>query len=331
MKNIEEEIRLLLKTYLDTYFLNRDFIGTMKMIGPGVSGFGTGLDERAYNYNDFEVLFTRDFEQAPERVNYEIIDSIINGFGDHTGIAWCELNIRTHIMDQEVKINNLRLSLVFIKSQDKWLIEHMHISLPTDAHEGDETYPIKELEDRNKVLERMVEEKTRSLHEAVKEISRIAVTDKLTGLFNRNRIDEAINQEIHRAKRYKKNFSIILMDIDYFKEVNDSCGHLTGDKVLAQFSRLLNDHTRETDILGRWGGEEFIIICPETDLDEALLLAEKLRHAVESYQFLEINKRTASFGVVDYQVCDTYDSLISRVDAALYQSKNHGRNCVYCG
>ncbi|WP_281558102.1 diguanylate cyclase [Thalassomonas sp. RHCl1] len=159
-------------------------------------------------------------------------------------------------------------------------------------------------------------------------LAKAAVTDKLTGLFNRHKADAVLEAEINRARRYGNQFSVILIDIDYFKQVNDKFGHQTGDMVLSLFAKLLIKHTRKNDLAARWGGEEFIIVCPETGLRKCNLIAQKLRKAAEEAEFPIVKKQTASFGVAAFTAPESLAQLISRVDAALYLAKKSGRNQV---
>lgn len=119
---------------------------------------------------------------------------------------------------------------------------------------------------------------------------------------------------------------MIIFDIDYFKSVNDTFGHLVGDKVLIETAKLISKNLRKADVFGRYGGEEFIIICTETNLNSAYLLAEKLRINIEKHLFDEVGQKTISLGVSKLNVADTFDSLIKKADSALYNSKNRGRN-----
>lgn len=153
-------------------------------------------------------------------------------------------------------------------------------------------------------------------------------TDKLTNLMNRSRIDEILLLEVKRAKREGHSFSVILVDIDYFKDVNDTYGHQAGDIVLTEFSLLLSNNIRETDYLGRWGGEEFLVICPNTDIEGAYTLAETLRKVVEKATFSFIGHKTASFGVAEFRKIDILENLFKNVDDALYTAKTEGRNQV---
>ncbi|MBT4890894.1 MAG: diguanylate cyclase [Rhodospirillales bacterium] len=161
-----------------------------------------------------------------------------------------------------------------------------------------------------------------------KEIERLSVTDQLTGLYNRRHLDDVLDSEIARHKRYGGALSLIICDIDKFKSVNDDLGHQAGDKVLVAFAGLMQSCIRQTDTIGRWGGEEFAVICSETSLENALVFAEKLRAVVEAGDFSIERQVTASFGVSEFGTSDTPDLLLSRADKALYMAKDHGRNCV---
>lgn len=163
-----------------------------------------------------------------------------------------------------------------------------------------------------------------------KRIEVISITDALTGIFNRLKLDEVLKSEHRRYTRYGQKFAAILFDIDYFKKVNDTYGHLIGDKVLQEMSALGKKHLRDTDVLGRWGGEEFMIIAPSTDSAGATFLAEKLRQAIEDYEFTTAGNITASFGiaVIKEDEKQGFDHLLKRMDEALYKAKEQGRNRV---
>lgn len=323
-----EEINSAFYKYLDIYFKERDLEKTLSMLSPNITGYGTGFDEKSYNHKDFTKLYERDITQAPNSISYDILKITTNSPTKNIGIISCELNISTEIMNQEIKLNNLRLSSVFIKNNLEWLMEHMHISFPTNAHGENEPYPIKELEERNILLEKLVKEKTKKLEIALEKNHKLAITDHLTGLNNRVEIEKSLQKELNRATRYNSYFSLMIIDIDYFKKVNDTYGHLTGDNILVSFANILLTDTRNTDIVGRWGGEEFLIICPETNSFQAKLLSEKLRKAISEFCFDTIKSLTSSFGVTSFENGDTIDKIISRADKALYQAKDQGRNTV---
>lgn len=160
-----------------------------------------------------------------------------------------------------------------------------------------------------------------------RELEALSTTDKLTGLFNRMKLDEALANEVVRAERYEAPLSVILMDIDHFKMVNDKLGHQAGDKVLIDVAQKLQANMRVVDILGRWGGEEFLIISPETDISGAFTIAEKLRTDLESWD-VQCVSATGSFGVAEFTKGDDPAELLRKADRALYRAKEKGRNRV---
>jgi len=163
------------------------------------------------------------------------------------------------------------------------------------------------------------------------ELEYTAITDRLTGLYNRTKLDEVLSYEITRAERFKSPFALIILDIDYFKKVNDSFGHQVGDKVLVEIANLLKNNSREIDTVGRWGGEEFLIICPETDKEGATKLAEHLRNKISQHSFDIVGSKTASFGISIYKTNDTEQVVVAKADEALYRAKDNGRNRIEVG
>ncbi|MDP1652786.1 MAG: diguanylate cyclase [Rhodocyclaceae bacterium] len=162
----------------------------------------------------------------------------------------------------------------------------------------------------------------------------LARTDVLTGLANRRAFDEAGQLEIQRAQRYATPLSLVITDLDYFKAINDQYGHHVGDRVLQHFALILSESVRNVDLVGRWGGEEFAILMPGTDLEEAVQVAERMRVAVADAPRIEglAGGYTASFGVAAFRSdTPTMVSLLGRADAALYDAKNKGRNRVEVG
>lgn len=161
---------------------------------------------------------------------------------------------------------------------------------------------------------------------AKKELEKIASIDTLTGIYNRRMVDEFIKIEVESQKRHSSGLSVIMIDIDHFKDVNDTYGHQIGDIILAQTAKLIIENSRKSDISGRFGGEEFIIICPQTTSESALVLAEKIRVAIERFEFEHVGYKTISLGISTFEDNDTVESLIKKADTALYQAKNSGRN-----
>ena len=154
----------------------------------------------------------------------------------------------------------------------------------------------------------------------------LSITDELTHIGNRKFYSDILSKQLILAQRYRHPFSLILLDIDLFKKINDSLGHDTGDKVLKEYTRLISYTLREVDNFCRIGGEEFVIVLPHTTKDKAYQLAEKLRKLVEAHK--KVTSVTMSFGVVEYKKGDDEESIFSRVDKALYRAKEGGRNKV---
>lgn len=161
-----------------------------------------------------------------------------------------------------------------------------------------------------------------------KRVEELSITDRLTGLYNRLKLDELFAYNLHVAKRHHLAFSIILLDIDNFKLVNDTYGHQVGDSLLQEIAHILKTNVRIEDAAGRWGGEEFLLVLPGSDLESATRLAEKLRSLIESKVFLYVGHCTASFGVSSYHEKNNEKDMIARADAALYRAKSNGRNWV---
>jgi diguanylate cyclase (GGDEF)-like protein/hemerythrin-like metal-binding protein len=173
-------------------------------------------------------------------------------------------------------------------------------------------------------------EKHREAEGRAREMARRADTDELTGILNRSGFNETFSREFSRALRYRQPLSLVLVDIDHFKNVNDHYGHPAGDKVLAATARLLESRVRESDTVARWGGEEFAVVAPMTDAAGAVRLAEKIRGLMEVTHLGPVGAVTASFGVSQMRPEDTIEAMLHRVDDALYQAKESGRNQVRC-
>jgi len=184
-------------------------------------------------------------------------------------------------------------------------------------------------------LEGLISERTKDLIEKNKELEQLnqklkhmSVTDGLTGLMNRRSLDESLLNEYDRYIRYKENFSVLIIDVDRFKLVNDVYGHLVGDRVLKRIANALINITRAVDIVGRWGGEEFLVICPNTEYNEAVEVAEKIRSYISKIKFMEVGQVTCSIGVSSVSEHMAIKDLVKDADDKLYQSKANGRNKV---
>ena len=160
------------------------------------------------------------------------------------------------------------------------------------------------------------------------ELRNLSEKDALTNTYNRRYFTRELGEEIERAKRSGKSFSVIMLDIDYFKRINDNFGHNTGDLVLKSVAEFINNRIRKTDILARWGGEEFVMFLPYTSVKSAVFLAEQIRKTLSEKEIPAVGRVAASLGVAGYMPGDTVDSLINKADNMMYEAKSAGRNCV---
>ncbi len=180
-------------------------------------------------------------------------------------------------------------------------------------------------------LEAIVEERTRSLREKTRELEEQVIRDNLTKLFNRRYADDLLAEQVERTKRHAQSFTIALADIDFFKRINDTHSHATGDAVLRRVAEILAERCRKTDVVARYGGEEFLLCFPHTDLRHARLLCEQLRSAVEDDPWAETGVAagvTISFGIAEYRGESSADAFVSSADRQLYAAKHAGRNRV---
>ncbi|WP_455756605.1 PAS domain S-box protein [Sulfurimonas sp.] len=195
----------------------------------------------------------------------------------------------------------------------KWVLDYTAIQ---KDDEGNITHYIGYISDISKMQEAFVKVESK------------AYVDELTGIDNRNKFDELLDKELKRLKRYNRPLSIAIIDIDKFKNFNDTFGHLIGDEVLITMAQTVKNNVRETDEFARWGGEEFIIMFIDTPVDLARTIAESLKDKIEENRHPTAGKITASFGITEYKSGDTHNTLFKRCDDALYKAKENGRNRV---
>ncbi|WP_158539090.1 MULTISPECIES: GGDEF domain-containing protein [Psychrilyobacter] len=181
-------------------------------------------------------------------------------------------------------------------------------------------------------LMRKTNKKCLELYEEIQkknqQLNIISELDPLTGLKNRRAIDKIIKNELDRNSRYGNFMSILLIDVDHFKKINDIYGHNIGDKVLSEISKLLKENVRSTDSISRWGGEEFLIVAANTNLQETMKFSEKIRKKIEEFDFTKAEKITVSIGIAEYRTGETFNKLYERADKALYSAKGKGRNRI---
>lgn len=174
-----------------------------------------------------------------------------------------------------------------------------------------------------------ISKKNEELLRTKSKLEEIASLDFLTQIYNRQKFESFLEYEIKKHTRYEDEiFSLFILDLDFFKEVNDNYGHLKGDYILQEIAKILKLCSRDTDIVARWGGEEFVLLLPHTDIDDAILVAEKLRSTIENHNFDDILNITCSIGVSHSHHNDDKDTIFKRADKALYRAKELGRNRV---
>ncbi|MEL7648849.1 MAG: GGDEF domain-containing protein [Sedimentibacter sp.] len=163
---------------------------------------------------------------------------------------------------------------------------------------------------------------------ASRELLRLSTIDSLTGIFNRAKFNEELIRCINYSRRYSTDLTVAIIDLDDFKKVNDKYGHLAGDKLIIDFVNIVKDTIRITDIFARWGGEEFVLIFPNTDIEEAVDISERLRKNIERHEFDSVRKMTCSFGVAQLTKSDDLSSILIKADQKLYSAKKSGKNVV---
>lgn len=260
-----------------------------------------------------EVLLEDTAAKAEEHVDNFMFINIALGIGALVLGIYLSIYIITSI---QARISQLYNKLGVMEDENKMGISH----LPRND----------EFSKLYNHIQSMIDDFTQELNEkdeVEKKLLRLAITDKLTGAYNRHKWDEVIDTEIKIAQRGDA-FSVIAFDLDHFKLVNDKFGHGTGDGVLKHLVALVTKQTREIDSLFRLGGEEFVLLVRKVNCEQASIIAEKLRQAIEQDQSDNLPSVTASFGVTEFQLEDSATTIMTRADASLYEAKRRGRNQV---
>ncbi|MFE6168653.1 sensor domain-containing diguanylate cyclase [Viridibacillus arvi] len=251
---------------------------------------------------------------------YGYVEELFINFTNHTGESIPYLmNARRFLQDGNEVID---CSLIKMKKRIDYELE-----LRTTKKQMEEAYL-----EKNRALAKLeqiyleIEKKQIELMEINSGLVKISNTDKLTGISNRRFFQKKLEEQIVIYSKEEKTFSLLIMDIDHFKKVNDTYGHQIGDIVLVKLANILKIQVRTDDIVARFGGEEFTIILPDTDVEEAILIAQKLNRTIELAEWTETGNLTVSIGIATFSENDTESSIVKKADQALYDSKEKGRN-----
>jgi len=293
-----------------------------------VSKLGTMLINEKQEYQAFLSSLTSRLSELDQHIRQTEDDNVE---------ALKEREIIGHAVEEEVLglrtnievANNLDQLKSSVTERLDFLDEHFDHYQKADHEQVEQSH--RQIIKLNQRIQEM-EQETDYLRQSAEKSRDLALKDTLTGIWNRQALNELLEKEYARWQRYEKPLSLIIWDVDFFKRVNDNYGHAAGDKVLRTIAGIFQKATRDTDFISRFGGEEFMGIFPETSLEDALVLANKIRQKVERSKFHYEDKRvfiTASAGLATFRSGDTIDDVFKRADRALYQAKQGGRNrCI---
>jgi len=173
---------------------------------------------------------------------------------------------------------------------------------------------------------KQIKELFEKIHESIDVLYDFATRDEKTGLYNSQFFDSVFDMEIEKSKRGKQKLTLLIIDIDFFKKINDKYGHVIGDDVLRELAKVFQNTIRKSDVVARFGGEEFILLFPETNLVKAKKLISRIKSKIKNNKFLEKYKISVSGGLAEFKKSDTKRKLISRADKLLYKAKHQGRD-----
>ena len=298
-----------------------------RMLSFDHAGFGTGEDEMALDRDAALGLVERQSTQDVS-VRQRLIDiQHVFHAGPDVVIVMATL-VYDIALGPDTLSMSLRGSYVLERTSGDWRVAHEHLSLPSSEQKVGEPYPMQRMIARTQVLEELVRERTRELHDAMSELHVAATTDRLTGLPNRGSLDAMLNADITRMRGGGRPSLLGIVDLDNFKLVNDEYGHLVGDRVLREVAEVMRSSLRGHDIVGRWGGEEFLILLNDTDAAGADVVMQRMRSTLAERDLGIGHGVTLSGGLAWYRNGETLDEWLSRADAMLYLAKHGGRDRI---
>lgn len=303
---------------------------SFKYISPSVA-HSRGLTVEEAMKEKLEDCFTPESLKRFRRIVEEQFQKYLDEGSSEEVIAWVD-EFQQHCKDGIIKCVEISIKLIYDEKTNSIYV--LGVSRDITERKKLELNLIHEIDDKNQLIKNLRESEQKlsrlikDLSERNKILKEIADTDELTGLYNRYFLDEKIVEEIEKADKDNTPLSLIIFDLDHFKRVNDTWGHDVGDVVLIRTADMARRIIGSSEILARWGGEEFVILMPQTSLDGALVAAEKLRQTISDSTHPSVGTVTASVGIAERIKLESFESWFRRVDQALYRAKCLGRNCV---
>ncbi len=338
-------IRLLFDEYIAMYAARDARLITR--FSENFSGFSSSGDQLVKSRSEWADVMRRDFDQVPGRLTVDVIDVFPQDLGKDVVAATGLFHIHLPLPDGSgLSVRETaRKVLVFQRAAEganedidggDWKIVHVSMSMPFGAARPGEVFPVDSLKERHRVLEALVEERTQALEQANRQLQLLSSTDGLTGIANRRHFDAALAHEWARAQRARSSLALIMLDVDLFKHFNDHYGHLAGDACLQTLAVTLAQMgaRREGDLAARFGGEEFVVLLPETDTPAAMGVAQQIQQALQAlalpHEGVPLGVVTVSFGVASVvpHRDQAPEELLRRADRAMYRAKQAGRNRI---
>lgn len=334
---MQPERQLLIRSLFDEYiemYASRDDRLTSRF-SENFSGYTGGGDFLAKDRDEWVKITRQDFSQVTGRIRIEMLDLSLQDISDDVVLVTSLFHIHLPIPEDILSREAARLTLVFRLEFEDWKIVHSGISIPYYGVGDGEVYPIKDLHERNRELEALVEERTRALEEANNKLEVLSYTDALTGIANRRSFDRMLAQEWNRAQRGGTPLALVMLDVDLFKHYNDHYGHLAGDACLQALAQAMAPAgQRAGDLVARYGGEEFVMLLPDTNEHDATKTARHIQHEIWSLALPHAETSpgivTVSLGVASLVPSRQHipEDLVRQADSALYCAKQSGRNCL---
>lgn len=286
-------------------------------------------------------LYKEGFKQGTKNINGAKYIYQVERFGKDFLISYANFDTLMMPYQKELEKNFIfALIIVFILSLLVWVLASSIMKPIHALSRENEKIALRDFDNIEQVdscvleiseLSSSLVKMAQTIKKHHKELEYLSSTDTLTKMYNRAKLEAVLQVKKEDFARYGYKFGIIMIDVDHFKVINDKFGHQVGDKFLVEFANILKNSMRSGDIVGRWGGEEFIVVCKEGDTQSLEKLANKLKQSIQSYNFENVENKTASFGIAQYEKGESIAKLINRADKALYRAKDGGRNKIMMG